>query len=291
VLQCVAVCCSVLQCVAVCCSVLQCVAVCCSVLPWPRMPTNSRRCAIGVPMNESGCTCEWVMSYMWISRCHMRNWALTNESWHAFFGGGGCATGGCPCHVYERWSRVNIWKYLNESRRTYERVISWMYNESAHMNESSHTPNWVVSQLWVSHVTHMDESWHTCTRVCACERMETLYFSCWIFFWVNFVRVWMRDRWSYVKHDYSCAHISMGHVTRVTESCSTSICRSRVTQTQDSYRTNEGVMCETWLFIRTHNISHIHTCINFTQMYGGVTCETWLLCVQMNRHVSHMTPW
>jgi len=49
--------------------------------------------------------------------------------------------------------------HMNESRRTYERVMShvWMMYVT-HMNESCHTYEWVMSHICMSHVTHMNES-------------------------------------------------------------------------------------------------------------------------------------
>jgi len=37
----------------------------------------------------------------------------------------------------------------------------WM-SHVTHMNESCHTYEWVMSHTWMSHVTHMNESYHTC---------------------------------------------------------------------------------------------------------------------------------
>ena len=51
---------------------------------------------------------------------------------------------------------------MNESCHTYEWVIShvWM-GHVTHMNESCNTYEWVMSHIWMSHVTHMNESHHT----------------------------------------------------------------------------------------------------------------------------------
>ena len=40
----------------------------------------------------------------------------------------------------------------------------WM-SHVTHMNESCHTYEWVMSRIWMSHVTHMNESCHTCKWV------------------------------------------------------------------------------------------------------------------------------
>ena len=79
---------------------------------------------------------------------------------------------------------------MNESCLTYEWVMShvWMSHVThewvtSHMNESRHTYEWVMSHIWKSHVTHMNESRHTCECV--------------------------------------MSHIWMSHVTHVNESCHT----------------------------------------------------------------------
>jgi len=82
---------------------------------------------------------------------------------------------------------------MNGSCHTYEWVMShiWM-SHVTHMNEPCHTYEWVMSHIWTSHATHMNESCHTYERV--------------------------------------MSHISMSHVTHVNGSCHThSWARSHVT--------------------------------------------------------------
>ena len=40
----------------------------------------------------------------------------------------------------------------------------WM-SHVTHMNESCHTYEWLMSHIWMSHVAHMNESGHTCEWV------------------------------------------------------------------------------------------------------------------------------
>ena len=52
-------------------------------------------------------------------------------------------------------------KYV-ESRHTYGWVMSYIWmSHVTYMDESRHTYGWVMSYIWMSHVTHMDESRHT----------------------------------------------------------------------------------------------------------------------------------
>ena len=74
-------------------------------------------------MNESRLTFEWVMSHM-------------NESCHIWMS-----------HVTYEW----VMSRMNESCHTYEWIVF-------RMNESCLTYEWVMSHVWMSHVTHVVES-------------------------------------------------------------------------------------------------------------------------------------
>jgi len=83
---------------------------------------------------------------------------------------------------------LHIWMshvaHMNESCHTYEWVMShiWM-SHAAHMNESCHTYEWVMPHIWLSHVTHMTESCRT--------------------------------------YEWVMSHVWMSHVTHMNESCHT----------------------------------------------------------------------
>jgi len=94
-----------------------------------------------------------------------------------------------PCHIYQ-WIVTHVWKlhvtYVNKSCNTQQRleglhhehvVTNVVTNDKAsvsgrstctnlisninlirNINESCHTYEWVMSHIWMSHVTHMDES-------------------------------------------------------------------------------------------------------------------------------------
>jgi len=56
--------------------------------------------------------------------------------------------------------------HINESCHTYECVISLIYmSQFTHVNASCHTYRWVMSHMWMSHVTHI----HVCDNdSCIC---------------------------------------------------------------------------------------------------------------------------
>ena len=134
---------------------------------------------------------------------------------------------------------------MNESCRTCEythkwvllhvRVMSlvWM-SHVTRMNESCHTYEWVMSHIWINHVTRMNQSCHT-------------------------------DEWD-------MSHIWISHVPRMNESCHTyesvmsHIWISHVT------RMNAGLvhMCDV---TRSHTHSHATHTWRYVWMYVWVTSE------------------
>jgi len=137
-------------------------------------------------MNESCHTCEWayewVMSHMWMS-LWMSHVTHMNESCHT------CewAYEGVMSHMWMSllWviDRCNIsapalsWVMSRVSKRRYSAKepsnVKEPTNRShpigsfsimshvTHMNESCHTCQWVIPHIWMSHVTHVNESCHT----------------------------------------------------------------------------------------------------------------------------------
>ena len=124
---------------------------------------------------------------------------------------------------------------MNKSCQTYEWVMShvWMShvtytNESYHtcLNESCHIYQWVLSHIWKSHGTRTHESWHTClwvpmshVRVCQWVMWEVLK---------EFTLVMSHTFMSHVIHwmkmNASChaaCHIRKSHVTHIHELCHT----------------------------------------------------------------------
>ena len=118
------------------------------------------------------------------------------------------------CDAYE-WVMPN----LNESCHTYERVISHTSRaaeltqvpvvESCHTYEDScHTYDWVMSHIWMSHVTRMNESCHTHPELQNSRKSQSLGLV-----------IHMKD--SCHTYELVRSHICMSHVTRMNESCHT----------------------------------------------------------------------
>jgi len=131
--------------------------------------------------------------------------------------------------------------YIWMSHVTYEWVMSHM-NESchiwmSHVNESSlecHTYEWVISHIWTSHVTHVNESCH----------------------------IWT----SHVTHVNESCHIWTSHVSNVVhmnESCQT--CERVVSHA--SCHTRKRVMSRIW----TSHITHMN---EPKQRYGVATVSS-----------------
>jgi len=98
---------------------------------------------------------------------------------------------------------------VHESCHTYEWVMShvWMSHVTC-VNESCYTCEWVVSLGWMSHVTRVNESCHTCEWVMS--------------------HVWMSHVTRVNESCHSCewvmSHVWVSRVTRVNESCLTNEC-------------------------------------------------------------------
>jgi len=124
-------------------------------------------------MNETCHTYEWVMSHIWMShvthmneRCNTYEWNMShicmkyvthmNEI----------------CHKYE-WDISQIYSHSNKICHTYEWVeCSWWHVSRmryvTHMNAICNTYEWDMSHIWMSHVTHMNESnfsWRVMMRI------------------------------------------------------------------------------------------------------------------------------
>jgi len=84
----------------------------------------------------------------------------------------------------------------------------WM-SHVTHMNESCHTYEWVMSHIWMGHVTHTNESCHT----------ESCHTYEWVMSHIGMSRVTHRNESC---HTYKrvMSHIGMSHVTQRNESAS-----------------------------------------------------------------------
>jgi len=91
------------------------------------------------------------------------------------------------------------------------------------MNESCHTYEWVISHIWMGHVTHINDSSHT---------YEWVTFQLWIRFSATLLPP-IHDRWVTL-------HIWMGHVTHMSVSCRTYEWITSHTYMSHITRTNES---------------------------------------------------
>jgi len=138
-------------------------------------------------MNESCCTDEWVISYMWMSHvAQMNNWccfySVVRNSLAAL------REALCANHI----------AHVNEPCRTYEWAMSHVWVSIViHTNELYHTYEWVMSYIWMRHVTHMRMS-VSCREGLSCKDEEE-----------------SRGR----VYEWVMSHIWMNHVTHRNVSC------------------------------------------------------------------------
>jgi len=127
---------------------------------------------------------------------------------------------------------------------------TWM-SHVPHMNESSHTYEWVMSHVWMSHVTHMNVSFYTPQTIRRQWRDTHTH-----------THTHTDDPWrvnpDYHTRKWVTSHVWMGHVTHLNESCHTSewvmshIWLSLVTHMHESWHTSEWVMAHIWMSHGTH---------------------------------------
>jgi len=111
---------------------------------------------------------------------------------------------------------IHAWLWARRSYHTCEWVMShiWM-SHVTRMNESCHTHEWVVSHLWTRHVTHINEARHPHEWVTSHIRMtradvhEGLFLwvcrSLFVSMWVSFVFVcWAMSQMSHAHPHESC---------------------------------------------------------------------------------------
>ena len=228
-------------------------------------------------MNESCHTCEWVMSHIWMSHvthmnesCHTYEWVMShvwishvthmNESCHTVQIGSQTPSDGYKSrHTYE-WVMWHVWMshvtHMNKSQHMRTRVLS-QHKASTHAvqtgsttlsdwYESCHTYGWIMSHIWMSHVTPMNESCHT--------------------------------------YEWVMSHLLMSHVTRMNESCSliSFMCVARLIHiihmcgtTRDSWLKCACGMSHSCGTAHSH---HSHVC-DMTHSYvwhDSFICVTWL---------------
>ena len=147
----------------------------------------------------------------------------------------------------------------------------WM-SHVTHMNESCHTYEWVMSHIWMSHTTHMNASTsHT-------------------YEWVMF-HIWM----SHVTHMNESCHTWMRqHVTHMNKSCHTH--EWNIPDITATNKKHTATPCNTLQHTATH--CNTHECVNISRIwmshathtdtasnhtYEWVTPHTW-----MRHNITHM---
>ena len=131
----------------------------------------------------------------------------------------------------------------------------------------------VTSHMWMSHVTHVDESCHTCGWIMPHMWMNhaTRTNEEWpMYEWVV-SHIWMRHCTRTIE---SCPCIWMSHVTRLILSCAIASCHTYEGVTY----TNESCHVHTWVMSRTY-MSHV--------TYIHESCHTYAW-VMSHIHMSHL---
>jgi len=159
----------------------------------------------------------------------------------------------------------------------------WM-SHVAHVNESCHTYEWVTSHIWMRHVTRMNASCHEChTYECVMSH---------IYEWVM-SHVWMSHvtRMNASRHTYEWVHRWDAVTLRAHAHCRLSHTWMRhVTHMNEACHTCEGVMSHVWMSQATpvnksrHTHEWVYRCDAATQRVHAHCCLSHI-CMS---HVTHV---
>jgi len=130
----------------------RCVAVCCSALQYVANTSATSR----LLMRARGIGCSWPPVY---AVCCSVLQCVANTSANTHYGIWDACSTLTATHLNTYTCICKIWAAQNH--RAMSQI--WMRHVT-HVNESCHTYEWVMSHIWISHVTHMNESFHTCTQ-------------------------------------------------------------------------------------------------------------------------------
>ena len=164
------------------------------------------------------------------------------------------------CHTYE-WLMPLTWMKLVRDTAPHGHVTSHMQMSISNVtqtNESCHTNGRVISHLWMSHVTHMNEP---------CKRT--------------------RHQMGESRHTYECvmSHVWMSLVTHMNESCQY-MWMSHITTMTGSCHTYEGVMSwltatrATYCNILQHIATHCNTLMTGVMSWLAATHATYCNILQ-----------
>ena len=149
-----------------------------------------------------------------------------------------------------------VWHELFKYERRASRTVAcarwvmshiWM-SHVTHVNESRHRYEWVMSHRWISHVTRINESYHTYERAIS---------HIWMIHGTHMNESWHICAWG-------MAHRSMSHVTHMNGSCHAKQAQQSITKKCDNCAYECVVLdesCHTYEWVMSH-ISMSHgTCV------------------------------
>jgi len=136
-------------------------------------------------------------------------------------------------------------------------------------NESCHTYEWVMSRIWKSYGTHMNESCHTCACMFDFETREDGHICAGM---------------SHVHRKCVMSHIWMSHVTDMNELCHiyewvmSEIWMSHVTDMNESCHRYEWVMSHIWIDFEIREDGHIRAGMSHvTRMNESCHTYEWVM--------------
>jgi len=213
-------------------------------------------------INDSCLTCKGVMSPTWLS--------------HVFH------VSKCTVFVSQR---------ANTHSHIHTHTHAHTHTRQTHTHTLTHTPyEWVMSHIWMSHVSHMNESCLTQYLYLNGNRLRgtipaelgKLSKLQHLGLWTNSLEVYLH-MWD-MTHSYA----RHGAFTRKNFMCETwLICMSDLILSLPSCVRRDSLICETW-FIYTWDMTHSYV-RHDAFIWESFMCETWLIHVWDMTH-SHALP-
>jgi len=233
---------------------------------------------------------EWVMSHMNES-CHIwMSHVYSSRLASVFY----CLCNMCAytchmAHTYVTWI-IHMWRgsFMRDTTHLlaapatllaigiFEWVMSYLWMSSVTcVNESCHICGWVLSRVWMSHVISVDEFCHVCEWVMSYLWMSSVTCvneSRQICGWVM-SRVWM-SRVTYVNDSFTCRTCDPACCWLAPVLCCSDICQSNVTSHE---------IYEWWRNIHPFTYKcNLHTNVIYIPMWFTYKCDlhtnvTWLL--------------
>jgi len=172
-------------------------------------------------------------------------------------------------------------------------------SHGTYVNESCHANEWVVSHIWMNHVTHMKIAWNSWVLICHMCTYCACACACVCHIWMSHAtnvnesgHTWKMSHVTHINescHTYkNMSELSDSHVPHVQILC---VVCMRVSRINESCHTCDWVMLHKWMSHRTHMNESCHTHEISSDLVGShvhILCAHTCMCHIWMSHVTHV---